>query len=92
MSLAGALLAYLLVANLVSFALFGWDKSQARRGGQRISERVLVGSAVLSGTIGAWLGMSVFRHKTAKRSFQAKMLAAVLADLAVAVVAVMLLR
>ena len=83
------LLAYLVVANLVSFAMFGVDKQRARAGQRRISERALLLSAVVSGTIGAWVGMSVFRHKTAKRSFQIKMVAATAADVAIVVLALL---
>jgi len=83
------LLAYLVVANLVSFAMFGVDKQRARAGQRRISERALLLSAVVSGTIGAWVGMSVFRHKTAKRSFQVKMVAATVVDVAIVVLAVL---
>ena len=83
------LLAYLVVANLVSFAMFGVDKQRARAGQRRISERALLLSAVVSGTIGAWVGMSVFRHKTAKRSFQVKMVAATVVDVAIVVLALL---
>jgi uncharacterized membrane protein YsdA (DUF1294 family) len=29
----------------------------------------LIGSAVLGGSIGAWLGMQIFRHKTKHKKF-----------------------
>ncbi len=77
------LLAYLVVANVVSFALFGIDKQRARAGQRRISERALLLSAAVSGTVGAWVAMSAFRHKTAKRSFQVKMAAVTAVDIAV---------
>ncbi len=86
------LITYLVVANLVSFAMFGIDKQRAREGQRRISERALLVSAAISGTVGAWAGMSVFRHKTAKRSFQAAMVAVTALDVAVVVVAVLVLR
>jgi uncharacterized membrane protein YsdA (DUF1294 family) len=85
------LIAYLVVANLVSFAMVGIDKQRARAGQRRISERALLASAAVSGTVGAWVGMSVFRHKTAKRSFQMSMIAVTALDVAV-VVAVLVLR
>jgi uncharacterized membrane protein YsdA (DUF1294 family) len=81
------LLAYLVVANLISFAMFGIDKQRARAGRRRISERALLASAGVSGTIGAWVGMITFRHKTAKRSFQMKMVAVTAADVALVAVA-----
>jgi uncharacterized membrane protein YsdA (DUF1294 family) len=83
------LLAYLVVANLASFAMFGIDKRRARAGQRRISERTLLVSALVSGTLGAWVGMSVFRHKTAKRSFRARMVATSAIDGAVVVIAVL---
>jgi uncharacterized membrane protein YsdA (DUF1294 family) len=86
------LLAYLVAANLVSFAMFGIDKQRARHGQRRISERALLTSSVVSGTIGAWVGMSVFRHKTAKRSFQLKMVAMTAVDAAAVVIALLATR
>jgi uncharacterized membrane protein YsdA (DUF1294 family) len=86
------LLAYVVVANVVSFAMFGIDKQRARAGQRRISERALLVSAVVSGTIGAWVGMSVFRHKTAKRSFQTRMVAMSAVDAAVVVLALLAMR
>lgn len=82
------LLVYLIVANLVSFAMFGIDKSRAKRGSRRISERALLVSAGISGTLGARLGMQTFRHKTLKRSFRTAMLGVTVLDMAVTVVVV----
>ena len=56
------------VTNLLSFALYGIDKRRARLGAWRISERTLI-VAALFGTVGALLGMSIFRHKTKKPKF-----------------------
>lgn len=88
----GLLGAYLVVANLVSFLLFGWDKSRARRGARRIPERTLLWSAALSGTVGAWLAMRVFRHKTVKASFRRGMVLATVADAAVLVLVLVAAR
>lgn len=40
------------------------DKLKAKQGAWRIPERTLIGAAVLGGSIGAWMGMYLFRHKT----------------------------
>jgi uncharacterized membrane protein YsdA (DUF1294 family) len=86
------LLAYLVIANVISFAMFGIDKQRARSGQRRISERALLLSAAVSGTVGAWVAMNVFRHKTAKRSFQARMAAVTAVDIAVVVAALLVTR
>ena len=78
-----AVLLLLAALNVVSFALFGIDKQRARRGARRISENALLLSALVSGTIGAWAGVFVFRHKTRKVSFLLPLAAASLIDLAI---------
>ena len=55
---------FLIIWNIVVFALYGIDKLRAIRGEWRISERVLLSSAFLMGGLGAFLGMQCFRHKT----------------------------
>ncbi len=70
---------YALVAvNLVTFGLFGIDKWMARKGRRRIPEARLLLLAWATGMFGAWVGMSVFRHKTVKTSFCVKMMAVTL--------------
>jgi uncharacterized membrane protein YsdA (DUF1294 family) len=78
-----AFLILLALLNVVSFALFGIDKWKAGRGAWRVSERTLILSGAICGTVGAWLGVVVFRHKTRKRSFLVRLAAATLLDVAV---------
>ena len=54
----------LLLLNLFSFALMGWDKRCARKGSWRVPERRLFLAAGCFGALGGVLGMYVFRHKT----------------------------
>ena len=61
------LIAYLLV-NLAVFAFYGIDKAKAVRNEWRISEKSLIGAALL-GAPGALLAMFVFRHKIRKPKF-----------------------
>ncbi len=63
------IMAYLYAVNLTALALFGVDKRRAVRGGRRIPERVLLGVAVIGGSVGAIGGMLSFRHKTRKPRF-----------------------
>lgn len=50
--------------SLIAFILYGVDKSKAKKGKWRISERVLLLFPVFGGAIGGLLGMLAFRHKT----------------------------
>ncbi|MBE6963702.1 MAG: DUF1294 domain-containing protein [Ruminococcaceae bacterium] len=74
-SFEGAPAVWLVLINAVTFCVFGLDKWKARyraQGGQtrRISERTLFLLAALGGSVGALLGMRVFRHKTLHTSFR----------------------
>ena len=62
-------LPYLLLINAAAFALMLVDKLKARSHRWRISERTLIGSALLGGSIGALAGMYLFRHKTRHPKF-----------------------
>ncbi|MCA8976236.1 MAG: DUF1294 domain-containing protein [Planctomycetes bacterium] len=67
--------------NLVTFAVFGFDKAMSRRrGARRIPERTLLWCMFLGGFVGAWIGMSTFRHKTRKHPFRVWAAAASLAS------------
>lgn len=55
---------YLLLINIVGFAMMGIDKNRAKRGEWRIPEKTLFTCALLGGSLGTTLGMSTFRHKT----------------------------
>lgn len=65
-----ALLYYLIVINIVTFLVYGIDKWKAKQGGWRISEATLLILAVIGGSIGALLGMKVWRHKTQHKKFK----------------------
>ena len=63
------LLGYLLILNAAAFLLMLVDKQKAKRNLWRIPEATLMWSAVLGGSIGALLGMNLFRHKTKHLKF-----------------------
>ena len=60
---------WLILVNLAAFILYGMDKSYAKKGARRIPEKTLLLWAFLGGSIGAFLGMKVFHHKTLKPKF-----------------------
>ena len=61
---------YLLGINAVTFIVYGIDKYKAKKAKWRISEATLLLLAVLGGSIGAWMGMKVWRHKTMHKKFK----------------------
>jgi len=63
-------LIYLAVINVVTFFMYGIDKWKAKKSKWRIRETALLGLAVLGGSIGAWLGMKAWHHKTLHRKFR----------------------
>ena len=70
MTLKTMLLAALLLMNLLAFILYGVDKRKAQRGAWRIPEATLLLVAFLGGSVGAFLGMEIFRHKTKHAKFK----------------------
>jgi len=60
-----------LVASVVTFAAYAMDKSSARSGGWRISERKLHALSLAGGWPGALLAQQMLRHKSAKAEFRA---------------------
>ena len=60
---------YLIGVNVLTFLLYGIDKWRAQRDRWRIPEDTLIWLAIVGGSIGALLGMYLFRHKTKHRKF-----------------------
>ena len=61
---------YLLAINIVSFFLYGIDKYKAKKNKWRIPEATLLMIAVIGGSIGAWVGMRLWHHKTMHKKFK----------------------
>jgi uncharacterized membrane protein YsdA (DUF1294 family) len=71
MDIKETILAALIVINLISFLIIGYDKAiSANRNARRIPEKTLFTLALLFGASGIYLGMLTFRHKTRKWYFQ----------------------
>ena len=64
------LLFYLTTINVAAFFLFGIDKWKAKRSQWRIAEAMLLGLAVMGGSLGAWSGMKIWHHKTRHKKFK----------------------
>ncbi|HNX29042.1 MAG TPA: DUF1294 domain-containing protein [Syntrophomonadaceae bacterium] len=64
------MLLYLIIINVIGLALFGLDKRRAKTHAWRIRERDLFLVAIAGGSLGGWLGMYLFRHKTRHLKFK----------------------
>ena len=60
----------LLAVNIATFLLYGIDKYKAKKAKWRIPETTLLLLAVLGGSIGAWVGMLIWHHKTMHKKFK----------------------
>ena len=58
------LIVYMVVINIAAFFLYRADKKRAKSGKWRISEKALLLIALFGGSLGAFLAMQIFRHKT----------------------------
>lgn len=63
---------YFLLLNAFGFAVIAYDKYLAKKHKRRIPEKILLALVLFGGTIGSGLGMLIFKHKTAKRSYLLK--------------------
>ena len=67
--LLSILVIYLIIVNAVGFLLMLSDKQKAKKGAGRIPEATLMGVAAIGGSLGAFAGMRLFRHKTKHPKF-----------------------
>lgn len=63
-------LIYLLAMNVLTFFVYGIDKLKARKHWWRIPEATLLILAALGGSLGAWMGMRLWHHKTLHKKFR----------------------
>ena len=61
---------WIIGVSIASFLTYGYDKSIAGRDVTRVPEVVLHLLTALGGTLGSFVAMRLFHHKTQKRSFQ----------------------
>ena len=69
-SITDLIVTYLVIINIATFAAFGIDKWKAQHNAWRIPEATLLIMAIIGGSIGAWLGMRTWHHKTLHPKFQ----------------------
>lgn len=64
------LVAYAFFINVISITFMYIDKQKAQNGQWRIPERNLFYIAIAGGSIGIFIGMRLFRHKTKHPTFK----------------------
>jgi len=60
----------IILMSIIAFVAMGVDKRKARQHKHRISEKTLWILALVGGSIGSYLGMIFFRHKTKHLNFR----------------------
>ena len=61
---------WLIIINIITFAVFGIDKKKAIDGKFRISESALFLLSLVGGSLGGFIAMHTFHHKTKKWYFK----------------------
>lgn len=64
-----ALIAYLVIINIIAIAMYAADKKKAVKKEWRTKEATLIGVAVLGGSVGALYGIFGLRHKSKHPKF-----------------------
>ena len=61
---------YILILNVITFGIYGYDKHCAVINKWRVSEFTLLALALGGGSLGALIAMHGFHHKTRQKIFQ----------------------
>lgn len=83
--LKSILIVWLVAINVVAFVVYGIDKWKSKRSRWRIPEATLLLLAAIGGSVGAWLGMRVWHHKTQHNKFRYGIPVILAAQIAIAV-------
>lgn len=83
--LKSILIVWLVAINVVAFVVYGVDKWKSKRSRWRIPEATLLLLAAIGGSVGAWLGMRVWHHKTQHNKFRYGIPVILAAQIAIAV-------
>lgn len=77
---------YLILISLITFFIFGIDKSKAKNNKERIKEKTLLFYTSFGGALGAFIGRILFRHKTDKIYFSMTIYFSLLLEIVMVVV------
>lgn len=60
---------YALIITIYTFIAFWLDKRYSVKGSWRLPEKYLLGLCLIGGSVGAYIAMKLFRHKTKHLKF-----------------------
>lgn len=86
------LIVYLVIINVLGFILMHADKKKSQKKRRRVPERVLLGTAIIGGSIGIMAGMEIFRHKTKHKRFSIGVPVILVLQLALVIIFYFILR
>ncbi|EAM9827616.1 DUF1294 domain-containing protein [Salmonella enterica subsp. enterica serovar Rubislaw] len=72
---------WFLLANVLTLAIYGIDKTAARKTWRRVPESTLLVFGVVGGWPGAIVGQQLFRHKTQKQPFKTYFIVSVIVSI-----------
>lgn len=61
---------FFIIINTLSLTMMYMDKYYAKHSKRRIRESRLISTALIGGSLGAFMGMKLFRHKTKHPKFK----------------------
>ena len=64
------IISYVIIINVITLMMYGIDKWKAKHSKWRIPEATLLIMAAVGGSIGAWMGIKLFHHKTLHKKFK----------------------
>ena len=64
------IIGYVIVINVITLMMYASDKWKAKHSKWRIPEATLLIMAAVGGSIGAWMGIKLFHHKTLHKKFK----------------------
>ncbi|EBU7401192.1 DUF1294 domain-containing protein [Salmonella enterica subsp. enterica serovar Corvallis] len=76
---------WFLLANVLTLAIYGIDKTAARKTWRRVPESTLLVFGIVGGWPGAIVGQQLFRHKTQKQPFKTYFIVSVIVSIVVTV-------
>lgn len=87
-SIAAIIAAYFVIINIIGFAMAFSDKRKAENGKRRIPEPTLFFVSLIGGSVGMYISMKKFRHKTKQKRFMVGIPLIIACQLALAAVIV----